>query len=82
VRVTTRGQPRSQPEIFLGGHRQIMEGQNFFVYSDKNEGIKCLYRYYTRKVFYEFKMRNKHEVLGSKAKIRGSRCEAPSRRRQ
>jgi len=25
-----------------------MEGQNFFVYSDENDGIKCLYRYYTR----------------------------------
>jgi len=25
-----------------------MEGQNLFVYSDENEGIKCLYRYYTR----------------------------------
>jgi len=23
-----------------------MEGQNFFVYSDENEGIKCLYRNY------------------------------------
>jgi len=22
-----------------------MEWQNFFVYSDENEGIKCLYRY-------------------------------------
>jgi len=38
-----------------------MEGQNFFVYSDENEGIKCLYRYtYNYKqactVFYEFIM--------------------------
>jgi len=33
---------------FLEGQGQIMEGQNFFVYSDENEGIKCLYRYYTR----------------------------------
>jgi len=24
-----------------------MEGQNFFVYSDENDGIKCLYRFYT-----------------------------------
>jgi len=46
-----------------------MEGQNFIVYSDENDGIKCLYRYYTRiriitsrRVFYEFIMGNKHEV--------------------
>jgi len=25
-----------------------MEGQKFFVYSDENDGIKCLYRYYTQ----------------------------------
>jgi len=39
-------QARIQPEFFLG-EGKIMEGQNFFVYSDENEGIKCLYRYYT-----------------------------------
>jgi len=46
-----------------------MEGQNFFVYSDENDGIKCLYRYYTRRLIiqagayiYEFTriMGNKH----------------------
>jgi len=31
---------------FFGGQGQIMKGQNFFVYSDENEGIKCLDRYY------------------------------------
>jgi len=31
----------------FGGQWQIMEGQNIFVYSDENEGIKCLYRYYS-----------------------------------
>jgi len=43
-----------------------MEGQNFLVYSDENNGIKCLYRYYTRiltitsrRVFYEFIIGNK-----------------------
>jgi len=53
-----------------------MEGQNFSVYSDDNDGIKCLYRYYTRiliitnrRVFYEFIMGNKHKVLGFKAKL-------------
>jgi len=63
-------QARSQPELF-GGQGQIMERQNFFVYSDENDGIKCLCRYYTRiliitsrRVFYEFIMGNKHEVLG------------------
>jgi len=36
-------QARSQPEILRGGgQEQIMEGQNFFVYSDENEEIKCL----------------------------------------
>jgi len=59
-----------------------MEGQNFFVYSDENDGIKCLYRYYTRytynnkyslaaypTVFYKFIMGNKLEVVGSKVKL-------------
>jgi len=38
-----------------------MEGQNFFVNSDKNDGKKCLYLYFnriliitSRCVFYEF----------------------------
>jgi len=39
-----------QPEIFWDGHSQILEGQNFFVYSDENEGIKCLFRYYSLKL--------------------------------
>jgi len=37
--------------IFFGGGRgqeQIIERQNFFVYSDENERIKYLYQYYTR----------------------------------
>jgi len=33
---------------FLGAQGQVTEGQNFFVYSDENEEIKCLYWYYTR----------------------------------
>jgi len=60
-----------------------MEGQYFFVYSDENGGIKCLYQYYThiliitnKRVFYEFIMGNKYEVLGFKAKLWGSRGEA------
>jgi len=70
-------QARSQPDFFLGGREQghIMQGQNFFVYSDENEGIKCLYQYYTRMartVFYEFTLENMYEVLGSKAKVWGS----------
>jgi len=56
-----------------------MEGQNFFAYSDENGGIKGLSQYYTcilkitsKRVFYEFIMGNKHEVLGFKVKLRGS----------
>jgi len=56
-----------------------MEEQNFLVYSDKNDGKKCLYRNYTgiltitnRRVIYKFIMGNKHEVLGFKAKPWGS----------
>jgi len=37
-------QARSQQEIF-GRARANYGEQNFFVYSDVNEGIKCLYRY-------------------------------------
>jgi len=56
-----------------------VEGQNFFVYSVENDGIKCFYRYCTRRiliitdrrVFYEFLMGNKHEVLSFKAKVWG-----------
>jgi len=62
-----------------------MEGQNFFVYSDENNGIKCLYRCYTRiliitsrRVFYEFIIGNKNEVLGFKAKLCGSGSGASS----
>jgi len=32
---------------FFRGQGQIIEGQNFFVYSEENDGIKCLNRYYT-----------------------------------
>jgi len=55
-----------------------MEGQNFFVYSDENDGIKCFCWYYTRiliitsrRVFYEFIMGNKQKVMGFKAKLWG-----------
>jgi len=72
-----------------------MEGQNL-LFSDKNKGTSyeifvpvpgsLLYSYtyknkQPRTVFYEFIMRNKHEVLGFKAKLWGSEGEAPSRRR-
>jgi len=63
---------------FFGGQGQVMEGQNFF-YSDKHDGMKCLYQYYfciliktSRRVFYEFYefiMGNKHKDLGLKAKL-------------
>jgi len=69
-----------------------MEGQNFFVYTDENEGIKCFYRYCTdtyndkqaRMVFYEFIMGNKHKVLGFKAKLwgLGAKSRGASRRNQ
>jgi len=53
---------------------QIMEKQNFFVYSNENEGmlVLVLYSYnnkQVRTVYYEFIMGSKHEVLRSKAKL-------------
>jgi len=62
-----------------------MEGQNIFVYSDENVGIKCLYRFNTRiltitsrRVFYEFIMGNKHEILGLKTKLWGLEAKPPA----
>jgi len=47
-----------------------MEGQNFFVYSNENEGMFVLVLYsYT--LIYEFVIGSKHEILGSKAKLWG-----------
>jgi len=77
-------QARSQQEIFLGGARANYGGTKLFAYSNENDGIKCLYRYYTRtpiliitsrRVFSEFIMGNKYEVLGFKAKLWGSGAE-------
>jgi len=72
----------------MGGGRQeqTMEGQNFFICSDENKGIKCLYRFYacifiiTSRPYgiYEFMMGNKLEVVRSKAKLWGSGGEAPA----
>jgi len=70
----TSSQASSQPEsFFLGGggrgqQGQIMEGKNFFAYSNENEGMFVLVLYsYT--LIHEFIIGNKSEVLRSKAKL-------------
>jgi len=47
-----------------------MEGQNFFVYSNENEGIFVLVLYSYIHIS-EFIIGKKHKVLGSKAKLWG-----------
>jgi len=58
-----------------------MEGQNFFVYCNENEEMFVLVLYsYT--LIYEFRIGNKHEYLGSKAKLGGLGGESSSRRKE
>jgi len=54
---------------FFWGQEQIMEGQNFFVYTNENEGMFALVLY-SFMLIYELIFGNKHEVLlRSKAKL-------------
>jgi len=63
-----------------GGQGQIMKGQNFFVCSNENEGMFVLVLQ-SYKLIYEFITGNKHEVLGSKAKL-WDLCKAPTHQKQ
>jgi len=56
-----------------------MERQKIFVYSNEEEGMFVLVLYsYT--LIYEFIIGNKHEVLGSKAKLWGLGAKPPPAR--
>jgi len=61
--VPPEGRYVASRKIFWGAKANYA-GAKLFVYSDENDGIKCLYRYYilntSRRVFYKFIMGKKH----------------------